>query len=79
MIIIYTMEATYIKSDADAAVNTLKTVYGEKLGLEAYNAVKSAPEGTRYQKFGGPLVSVVSRSQADLIRNKENNAGILVL
>lgn len=36
MIVIYTQDATYIKENADAAKDILCSVYGEKLGKEAY-------------------------------------------
>ena len=59
MIIIFTQDATYIKEDADAAKEVLCSVYGDKLGKEAYNAVNGARIGTLYRKNGGPLVQVV--------------------
>ncbi len=42
MIIIYTQDETYIRNDADSAKSVLYSVYGEKLGAEAYAAVKDA-------------------------------------
>ena len=52
MIVIYTQDETYIRDDADAAKSILITVYGEKLGAEAYTAVKDAREGTSYLMKG---------------------------
>ena len=77
MIIIYTQDETIIKKDADAAKGVLTTVYGEKLGSEAYNAVKNAQEGASYRKNGGPLVRVVSTEEAAEIREKETAIGMM--
>ena len=46
MIIIYTQDETYIRNDADSAKSVLYSVYGDKLGSEAYAAVKDARNGT---------------------------------
>lgn len=40
MIVIYTQDGTYIRSDADSARDVLIAVYGEKIGAEAHAAVK---------------------------------------
>lgn len=71
MIVIYTQDETYIRDDADAIKSVLAEVYGEKLGAEAYAAVKDAREGVVYRKHGGPLVQVVSKEKAEEIREKE--------
>lgn len=77
MIIIYTQDETIIRKDADAAKGVLASVYGEKLGAEAYAAVKNAREGTSYRKNGGPLVRVVSKEEAAEIREKETAIGMM--
>lgn len=77
MIIIYTQDETFIRKDADAAKGVLTSVYGEKLGAEAYSTVKNAREGTLYQKNGGPLVRVVTKEQAAEIREKETAIGMM--
>lgn len=77
MIVIYTQDETVIRNDADAAKKTLVSVYGEKLGAEAYAAVKNAREGASYRKNGGPLVQVVSREKAEWIREKETAVGMM--
>lgn len=77
MIVIYTQAGTYIRNDADAAKQILTSVYGEKLGEEAYAAVKNGREGTSYRKYGGPLVRVVTKEQADVIREKETAIGMI--
>ncbi len=71
MIVIYTQDATYIRDDADAAKSVLVSVYGEKLGGEAYVAVKDAQVGASYRKYGGPLIRVVTEEQVEKIRKKE--------
>lgn len=71
MIVIYTQDKTYIKRDAEDARTVLNEVYGNKLGIEAYNAIKDGRDGTAYRKNGGPLIQVVSREKADQIREKE--------
>ena len=71
MIVIYTQDETIIKNDADAAKEDLVRVYGEKLGAEAYKAVKGGRPGAAYRKYGGPLVKVVSKEEAELIRERE--------
>ncbi len=71
MIVIYTQDVTYIRSDADSARDVLIAVYGEKIGAEAHAAVKGAPSGASYRKYGGPLVRTVTKEQAEEIRKKE--------
>ena len=77
MIVIYSQDGTFISKDADAAKGVLTSVYGEKLGAEAYCAVKSAREGTSYRKNGGPLVRVVTKEQAAEIRENETAIGMM--
>ena len=77
MIVIYTQEETFIRKDADAAKGVLTSVYGEKLGTEAYSTVKAAREGTSYRKNGGPLVRVVTKEQAAEICEKEKAIGMM--
>ena len=76
MIIVYTQDETYIRDNADAAKSVLLSVYGEKLGEEAYATVKKGRNGTSYRKNGGPLVRVVTEEQAKEIREKENAIGM---
>ena len=77
MIVVYTQDGTYIRNDADAAKDVLASVYGEKLGTEAYTAVKDARSGASYRRHGGPLVRVVTEEQAEEIREKEAAAGMM--
>ncbi len=77
MIVIYTQDATYIRENADAAKDVLCSVYEEKLGKEAYNAVNQARVGATYRKNGGPLVQVVDKTKAATIREKETAIGMM--
>lgn len=77
MIVIYTQDETIIKDSADAAKNDLIRVYGEKIGAEAYAAVRDGRPGKAYRKNGGPLVRVVSEEDAVMIRSKESLAGMM--
>lgn len=77
MIVIYTQDETFIRVNADAAKDVLCSIYGEKLGLEAYKAVNRAPVGASYRKHGGPLVQVVSKEKAAVIREKETAIGMM--
>lgn len=77
MIIIYTQDETYIRNDADSAKDVLNSVYGEKLGMEAYAAVKDAGNSTTYRKNGGPLIRVVTKKEAIEIRKKETAIGMI--
>ena len=77
MIIIFTQDETYIRNDADSAKGVLNTVYGEKLGMEAYATVKGAGNGTTYRKNGGPLIRVVTKEEAVKIREKETDIGMM--
>lgn len=77
MIVIYTQDETIIKDSADAAKNDLIRLYGEKLGEEAYTAVKDGRAGAAYRKYGGPLVRVVNREDAEAIRKKEIVIGLM--
>ena len=77
MVVIYTQDETFIRKDADSAKGILMSIYGDKLGAEAYSAVKDAREGTSYRKHGGPLVRVVTKEQATEIREKETAIGMM--
>ena len=77
MIVIYTQDETYIRKNADDARSVLLSVYGEKLGNEAYSAMKNAREGASYRKSGGPLVCAVSKDKAEEIREKEIAIGMM--
>ena len=79
MIVIYTQENTIIRKDADTAKGDLVSIYGEKLGKEAYVAVKNGRNGASYRKYGGPLVRVVTDEQAMEIRAKEKSIGMICL
>ena len=77
MIVIYTQDNTIIRENADAARGDLINLYGEKLGAEAYAAVKNERIGAAYRKYGGPLVKVVSKEDTELIKTKEIVAGMM--
>lgn len=77
MIVIYTQDNTIIRKDADTAKGDLVSLYGEKLGKEAYASVKNGRIGTSYRKYGGPLVLVVTREQAVEIHKKEKSIGMI--
>ena len=77
MIVIYTQDETFIRKDADAAKGVLTSVYGEKLGAEAYSTAKNAREGALFRKNGGPLVRVVTKDQVAEIREKEMAIGMM--
>ena len=79
MIVIYTQDETFLREDADDAKSILSSVYGEKLGEEAYATVKDAPIGMSYRKNGGPLVCVVTKEQVAKIREKEEAIGMMEL
>lgn len=70
MIVIYTQDKTYIKNNADAALPILISVYGPKLGKEAYNTIRNARVGKVYRKHGGPRVEVVSEERGEWIRER---------
>lgn len=77
MIIIYTQDKTFIRDDADAAKSVLLDVYGDKLGEEAFVAVKNRRTGASYRKNGGPLVRIVTKEEAAEIREKEKSIGMM--
>ncbi len=77
MVVIYDQNKTYIKQDAIDAKTILVSIYGEKLGLEAYTAVKNGRNGTSYRKNGGPLIRVVSEQEGIEIQRKEAAIGML--
>ena len=77
MIVIYTQDNTIIRKDADAAMEDLIDLYGEKLGVEAYVAVKNGRIGNAYRKYGGPLVRIVSKEEAEIVRKKEIGLGMM--
>lgn len=55
------------------------SVYGEKLGTEAYKAVKDGLDGASYRKNGGSLVEVISKEKAKWIREKESAIGMMCI
>lgn len=77
MIVIYTQDNTIIRKDADAAKADLVSLYGEKLGAEAYESVKDGRVGKSFRKYGGPLVQVVTKEKAAEICEKETIIGML--
>lgn len=77
VIVIYTQDETIIRDSADAAKADLISVYGDKLGAEAYKAVNKAPNGASFRKNGGPLVLVVDKEKAEWIREKETTIGMM--
>ena len=77
MIVIYTQDNTIIRENADAARGELISLYGEKLGAEAYAAVRNGRNGAAYRKYGGPLVKVVSKEDAAVIHSKEIKVGMI--
>ncbi len=77
MIVIYTQDNTIIRENADAARGDLISLYGEKLGAEAYAAIRNDRNGAAYRKYGGPLVKVVSKEDAAVIHSKEIKVGMI--
>ncbi len=77
MIVIYTLDNTIIREDAEVAERDLINLYGEILGAEAYAVVKSGRAGAAYRKYGGPLVKVVDKEDAELIYTKERSIGMI--
>lgn len=78
MVVIYAQEGTYLRSDMLDALDVLDEVYGPKLAQDAYNKLKDAPVGFSFRKNGGALVKIVSKQQAEEIRQKERAIGMLV-
>lgn len=77
MIVIYTQEGTYIVQEGDEAKNQLRSIYGDKVGGEAYRVLDRAPEGSAYRKNGGPLAQVVNKKKAEEIREREIAIGMM--
>ena len=77
MVVIFSQDRTWIHNNADDAKATLLELYGNKLGIEAFNRIQHAPEGTTYRQSGGPLVQVVNKEKAAWIRDKESTLGML--
>ena len=77
MIVIFTQDNTIIRENADAARGDLISLYGEKLGEEAYSIVKNGRVGAAYRKYGGPLVKVVDENMSECIRQKEIAVGMM--
>lgn len=77
MIIIYAQDKTYIRNDADAAKDVFISVYGEKIGKEAYSTMINAKTGMSYRKNGGPLIQIVTKEDAAVIREKETAIGMM--
>lgn len=77
MIVIYTQDKTYIRNNAEDAKSVLFSAYGAKLGAEAFDTVRGSRIGTAYQKYGGPLVRVVTKEQAADIYEKEKSIGMI--
>lgn len=71
MIVIYTQDNTIIRENADAARRDLISLYGEKLGAEAYAAVRNGHIGAAYRKYGEPIVRVVDSKDIATFINRE--------
>lgn len=71
MIIIFDQNKTYIKNNLREASELIKTIYGEKLGLEAIKALNNECIGSSWRKNGGPLIQIVNKEKANWIREKE--------
>ena len=48
------------------AKNDLISLYGKKLRTEAYQAIKSECIGASFRKHGGPLIRVISETDAEI-------------
>ena len=55
MIVIYKQDNTIIRENTDSARKDLISLYGVKLGEEAYGVVKNGRIGVSSQKYGGRL------------------------
>lgn len=77
MVVIYTMDSTYIRNDIDDAKSIISSLYGEKLGREAYDVLKNAPVNTIFQKHGGPRIQLVTKERARWIEEKEKQIGFM--
>lgn len=74
MIVIYTQDNTIIRNDVDADVRgDLISLYGEKLGAEAYATVKNGRIGASYRNYGGQAVRVVSSEDVEKIKEMESS------
>lgn len=76
MLIIYTQDGTIIREDADAAKKDMIILYGKKIGIEAYDAMKNGREGVTFRRYGGPLIKKVSQKEAETIKGKERCIGM---
>lgn len=77
MVVIYSQEFTAIKNNAKEAKEMILSLYGDKLGNEAYETIKSEIKGVSYRKNGGPLIRVISSADACEIRRHEQEIGML--
>lgn len=77
MLVVYTQERTVIVEEGDESRNQLKGIYGDKLGGEAYRVLNKAPVGSSYRKNGGPLIQVVTKELAEIIRERERAIGMM--
>ena len=77
MIVIYEQDKTYIYNDTAGAEKTIMSLYGAKLGREACETLEKGRMGTVYRRYGGPRIEIVSEEDAERIRVKEEDAGML--
>lgn len=77
MIIIYDQEHTYIEKSLSDAEKIIVDLYGNTIGNEAVEYLKAAPVGASWRKNGGPLVKVVSNTDAKIIEQKEKSIGMI--
>ena len=77
MIVIYTQDRTSIYEDIKAAETDIIGLYGAKFGTEACRILRDGRPGASFRRHGGPLIRIVSREEAEWVREKEKKAGML--
>ncbi len=77
MVVIYTQDQTYVFNTSEEAKDLIISLYGEKVGKQAYQTIKNSRPGSVFRKYGGPLIKVVNATTANSIIEKEIKIGMI--
>lgn len=77
MVVIYTQDETFIRNTLKDAEDILLDVYGSKFTQEILKTMDDRKVGASFRAKGGLLVRIVSSEDAQAIRKKEIEIGMM--
>lgn len=70
-VVIYDLDGVSIYAGLTPAIPKIKELYGEKLAAEVCTRLSRGRLGMVYRRYGGPRIELVSDTDAERIRAKE--------